>query len=837
MTGPGGMTRSMPAASTWLKTVAAAILLGMLLLTSQLVGEGAGSQRDAGPDISAKKLSGEARGQLPALDPAKRISQYAHTAWRIQDGVLPGLPEAITQTTDGYLWIGTFAGLVRFDGVRLVHWNGPELPDSRIFSVLGARDGSLWIGTPRGLAQWKDGNLATYAKRRGKTGTILEDHAGNIWVGRSDVEDTEGPLCEVAGAELQCHGESDGIPFNSANRIAEDQEGNIWVAGFAGLTRWKPGSSETYFRAELKKTDVLVGALTMAVAKDGTIWAGVEREGGGLEIRRLVQGVWTRFEVPGIKGADLGVTRLFADRDQSMWIGTARRGIYRVHGDKVDHFDSGDGLSSDAIAGFFQDREGTLWVTTSKGVDSFRDLRVATFSLREGLTADSVSSVLASRSGRVWIGNSGALDYVDGDKLSAIATDHGLPGRDIISMFEDHAGQLWVGIDRKLWVYDGKQFRLIDPEIAHAITEDTDHNIWARLAQKLVRIRDFKIQESIDLQPATSAFKLAADPGGGIWLGRVNGDLARYRNGQTEVFPSSHGPKSMIRALLTGQDGSVWAATQEGLVRWKQGTRRLLTSHNGLPCDDIYTVVDDAAGSLWLYASCGVIAVPKADLDKWWDHPEGAVSARTFDGFDGAQPGLTPHQPQAARSADGRLWFANDSVLQMIDPSRLGRNTLPPPVHIEEVVADKKSYPVKGGIALPPGTGDLEIDYTALSLAVPEKVRYRYKLEGHDRNWQEPGTRREAFYNDLAPGRYTFRVMACNNDGVWNEDGAAVQFDIIPAFYQTDWFLLLSVTLVSYLGWASYRWRVGQISRRMDLRFDERLVLYAWQEDTDFGDV
>lgn len=760
--------------------------------------------------------------QVSSLDPTKRISQYAHTAWRIQDGVLPGLPEAITQTTDGYLWIGTYAGLVRFDGVRFVPWEGPEgqhLPDSRIFRVLGARDGSLWIGTQKGLARWKDGELITLPLG-GVARSILEDHNGAIWVGRTSVEDERGGVCQVVGNELKFYGAGDGMPFRAVSRIAEDEAGNLWVGGAEGLCRWKPGSS---FQKEELTTGGIMGVLAVAAERNGTLWAGVELPGGGLEIERLSQGRWGHYQLPGIKG-EAGVTSLFVDRDQSIWIGTARRGIYRVHGSEVDHFDSGDGLSSDAIAGFFQDREGTLWVATSKGVDSFRDVRVATFSMREGMSADSVTSVLAARDGSVWIGNSGALNFIKDGKLSAIRTGHGLPGRDVTALFDDHAGRLWVGIDNGLWVYEGGGFRLIDQGIVLAITEDTDRNIWARIDTRLDRIENLQVRERITLPQIATAFKLASDPAGGIWLGLTNGDLVRYRDGRMETFPAVDRSASLVQALITESDGSVWAATKEGLLRLKGGTSKLLTTRNGLPCDDIYTLVNDGAGSMWLYAKCGAIAIATAELEKWWAEPDSKVNPRILDVFDGAQPSLCPKQSQSSRSTDGRLWFANESVLQMIDPSRLGTNNILPPVHVQRIVADKKSYSARENINLPPLTRDIEIDYTALSLVIPQKVRYRYKLEGHDQDWQEAGTRREAFYNDLPPRKYKFRVIACNDDGVWNEEGATVEFDIAPAFYQSGWFVLLCAAAATCLVWAAYRWRVRWIAAQLDRRFEERLA-------------
>ena len=778
--------------------------------------------------LSADQAQNKAAPTAAVLDPGKRISQFAHTTWRIQDGVLPGLPEAITQTTDGYLWIGTFEGLVRFDGVRFVPWSvlhKEVLPDYRIFSVYGAHDGSLWIGTARGLVSWKNGRLSTYLEPAGRINSIVEDDSGNIWIARSHVEDELGPLCEVVHNKLKCYGKGDGISFPSANKMARDQAGNIWIGGFAGLSRWTPRSSNAYFQKQFQKSNGLMGAIAIAADQQVGVWASVEGIGSGLQLQRFVKNDWEAYRLPGFGNADPGVTALFIDRDHTVWVGTARHGIYRIAGNNVDHFSSGDGLSSDAIPGFYQDREGTLWVATSKGVDRFRDVRATTFSIREGLAADSVSTVLAGREGRVWIGNSGALNFLNKGKLGAIRTGAGLPGRDVTTMFEDHAGRLWIGVDYGFWVYEHGQFHSITKgNVVFTITEDIEHNIWARVGKQLLRIQDLQIREEISLPEISQIITMVADPNGGLWWALSNGDLVHYRRGKLEKFPPHEGANPReIRALLVGADGSVLGATDEGLVRWKDGTRNILTSRNGLPCNEIYTLVNDDSDSVWLYTKCGAVAIRNSEIEKWWNQPQSTVSTRTLDVFDGAQPGLTPLQPQATRSSDGRLWFANDSLLQMIDPKRLGENRIPPPVHIEQIIADRKSYG-PGQIDFSSATRDLEIDYAALSLVVPQKVQYRYKLEGHDRDWQDPGIRRQAFYNDLPPGKYKFHVIASNNDGVWNNDGDSLEFNIIPAFYQTNWFVLLCSVLTICLIWAAYRWRVRLISRRLDMQFEERLA-------------
>jgi len=270
-------------------------------------------------------------------------------------------------------------------------------------------------------------------------------------------------------------------------------------------------------------------------------------------------------------------------------------------------------------------------------------------------------------------------------------------------------------------------------------------------------------------------------------------------------------------------DGSVLGATPLGVVAWKEGKQQTLTVRNGLPCDGVYALIEDSQRALWLYTQCGLVEIAGTELQRWWGQPDITVQLKTFDAFDGAQPGRAPFAG-AARSPDGRLWFANGVVLQMIDPGHLSGNALPPPVHVEEVIADRKNYSPRKDLRLPPLTRDLEIDYTALSFVVPQKVRFRYKLEGRDGAWQEPGTRRQAFYSDLRPGRYRFQVVACNNDGVWNEAGATLDFSVAPAWYQTNWFRILCVVSGVFIVWVIHRLRVLKISRAIGARFDERLA-------------
>jgi signal transduction histidine kinase/streptogramin lyase len=767
-----------------------------------------------------------------AVDPNRQITQYAHTAWRIQDGVFNGTPTAITQTTDGYLWIGTQIGLMRFDGVRFVPWkptSGKELSSSDIFALLGARDGSLWIGTGSGLSHWVDGNLIQYPDRPGEVLSIVQRADGEIWFSYFQITESASGICKVVGAQTQCY-----YGKNNGARLVEDDSGSLWTGYGATLTRWKLGSSSTYAQHGLKLAEP-TGVASLAVARDGSIWVGMASGGHGAGLQQFINGAWKPFIAQHFDSSTLAVNALLLDRENTLWVGTTQ-GLYRIRGQQADHFGSSDGLSSDhvIVQGLYEDREGNIWVDTSQGLDCFRDLPVTTYSSREGLPPEEVDSVLVVRDGTVWISGNQSLTALRQERTPNVEV-HRAPGNQVMSLLEDHAGELWVGVEDFLTVYKNGTFRRIDKPDGKPIgfvvgmTEDVDHNVWAETSgtpRTLFRIQNFNIQEAFPAPQMPAARRVAPDPGGGIWLGLIRGDLARYKNGKLEIFPFRHstvpGIDTLVNELLVTSDGAVLGATHFGLIAWRNGTQQTLTVRNGLPCDGINALVFDNQGNLWLYSQCGLIEVPKGEIQKWWQKPDTVVHFRLLDSLDGVRPGQAPFDA-AARSPDGRLWFANGFVLQVVDPAHLSRNSIPPPVHVEEIIADRRSYDPGSNPSLPSLTRALEIDYAGLSFVAPQKVRFRYKLEGHDTEWQEPGSRRQAFYSDLRPGKYRFRVIACNNDGVWNEEGATLDFSVAPAWYQTIWFRVSCVGGFVLLLWALYQLRLQQLERQFGMQVEARV--------------
>jgi ligand-binding sensor domain-containing protein/signal transduction histidine kinase len=784
-------------------------------------------------------------GTASALDTHRLISQYAHTVWRIQDG-FPHGPHMITQTSDGYIWIAV-GGLLRFDGVTIT----PILPqksfptDAGINWLLGSRDESLWMATYHGLYRLKDGEAFSSPITRGGVQSVLEDHDGAIWITRTRVGGIEGSLCRIVGNDLKCYGKdkSDGNPASFATSLVEDSSGDIWF-GCQMLCRWD-GSSISHYMQEQIDHPSGDGVVALAAGAAGSVWVAMDGVGPGLGVRHYSNGGFMSYMVPGFDGATIRAVSLLLDRDQTIWVGTESQGLYHIHDGHADHYGAAQGLTGDEVNSIYEDREGNLWITTDKGVDLFRDIPVVSFSSTEGLRGGAeVSAVIARNDNSLWVGLRGALALIREDSVSLTTMADGRPIQDVYAMLEDHLGQVWLGINRTAMVHQlGRFFEIKgqDGRRLHQIgkifsfTEDIDGNIWAigyddpKLITHLLRIRDRRVQEDIDVSSLVPhAHFLAADPAGGIWIGTGDGKLAHYLNGVANIVSNgrSGAPAVMMFSFSVDSAGVVWGATNGGLYRWDHGTLIVMDSHNGLPCSVVTAALLDDSGSLWLDAKCGYLRIPAADLAKWTARPEAQVTVTTLGALDGADPGWNADriQPSAARSPDGRLWFVGLSSLQMIDPGRSYKNPMPPPVHVEGLLADGKSYSPASPITLPPLTRDIQIDYTALSFVLPQRMGFRYILEGRDRGWENPGLRRQAFYSDLRPGSYRFRVIASNNDGVWNETGAMLDFKVAAAWYQTIWFRSLCFIVGVLLLWAIFRFRVRRIAGIMKARFDERLA-------------
>jgi len=775
-------------------------------------------------------------GSVHALDPNKRLTQYMHTSWRIQDGSAPSGMYTIAQTSDGFLWFLSSRGdIYRFDGVQFRPWHPPADAGSigRIRNIVGDQAGGLWALGADGIARLKGGIVTSHFELEGlmpNAGNVSKDTDDSLWVVRGENGISE-PVCHVTDRGVKCFGKSDGIPITPIDAILADGSGGFWLGGQAALVHWHAGVSEKYPIEGLKSNTGAPGIMSLARGPDGSVWVGIIGAGPGQGLARLEKGAVSSFATHTFDGSKLGVFALRFDREGNLWVGTNNDGVFRVHENSVDHYARTEGLSGNFVRTLFEDREGVIWAAGSNGIDKFHDPRITSFSAVEGLGKDWAVGVLASRDGTIWVANAESLDHIEGSGfVSSIRTGSGLPGSQVSSLLEDHTGNLWVGIDDGLYLFkDGGFRRLPEPNhqplgLVFELIEDADGNIWAECAGtgKLVRIRGFQVQQEFSRSQVPTG-RLAPDPQGGIWIGTRNGDLVLFRDGVLKRFPVGSKANPWTNEMIAEADGSVLAAFDDGLVGLRQGKVQQMTKKNGLPCEGIISLVEDKRNNWWLNTQCGIVEFSDSELQRWWANPEAVIQARLYDVLDGARPSARPPFHSAASSLDGRVWFVNSGVVQMVDPSRLSQKALPAETYIDSVIADRKEFAATEKLRLPPNPRDFQIDYTSPTFTVPQKVKFRYRLDGYERDWHEAGTRRQAFYTDLPPGNYSFRVIACNSDGIWNNSSAKLDFSIAPAYYQTNWFRALWACILLALLWTAYHWRVRQLQHQFDMTLEARV--------------
>ena len=775
--------------------------------------------------------------RVDALNPALDIDQYAHTAWKIRDGFYKGTIHAIAQTPDGYLWLGSDFGLLRFDGVRMVPWRSPgndDLINGRIQSLLTARDGRLWIGADGGLASWKDGKLTRYPALAGQeVPALLEDREGTVWVGV--VASPAGRLCEIHDGTVRCHGD-DGRFGNGARSLYEDSAGNLWVGAADALWRWSPGPSKRY---------PMPGWVnSLSEDDDGKLLISV-RTG----VKTLVGEEAKAYPLPGGSIPD----RLYRDRDGGLWV-VIQTGLVLIHPGGRSVFTPSDGLSGPNVSALFEDREGNIWVATTDGLDRFRSQAVVPISAKQGLAdANHVSTVLGATDGSVWVGNFAGLTRWDHERISAYRpqgstrprelresghvvrdiADSGLPSGAAESLFEDHRRRIWVTTPRAIAYLENGRFSRVKgvPGGPSAMAEDRELNLWISNVHGLFCVRDASADEQIPwarVGRQDYASSLAADPvHGGLWLGFSKGGVSYFKDARvgaayTEVDGLG---KGRVNGLSLDRNGALWAATDGGLSRIQDGHVTTLTSKNGLPCDTVDWMMEDNEDSFWLNMDCGLVRIAGGELRSWVEDSSRTVNIMVFDSSDGVKSHAFYGygSPRVGKSADGRIWFSTFDGLRVVDPRHLPVNTLPPPVHVEALVVDDQAYDVSNGVRLPPRTNRVTIDYTALSLVAPEKVRFRFKLHGEDEQWQEV-TRRQASYTNLSPGSYRFQVLASNDSGMWNEAGAELAFSITPAYYQTSAFRALCVVVFVGVLWGAWQVRLRQLQRQLELTLRARVA-------------
>ena len=761
------------------------------------------------------------------LEPHKNIGQYAHNTWTAEDGLPGEAVYQILQSPDGYLWLRTSAGLVRFDGVRFVLVDpvvGKEPLSEPVKAICRGADGDLIIRTTSRTVIRRNGVFSDYLPPSplpdGEIKTLFESREHELFVGSDDfiyLLGRGGPRLLQAGTGW-------------VDSFLEDPAGVIWIGGSSNLFRYSGGKLTPF-----PKNLFSLGADSLAEDLDQTLWVGT-RDGP----YRIDRGR-SRFEAAARGSIRNEVHTILEDRAGNLWSGTESQGLFRIADNRVSSFGSADGLTDNRVLSLFEDREGSLWVGTSSGLDRFRDTKLTTFTVREGLPSNDTRSVIETADGSLWVFcDGGGLARFDDGAISAITKKDGLPEPYGHAMFESRDGSLWIATTGGLARYRngritryGKRAHL--PYFVAAISEDDESLILGgTLAVRFEngRFRPFTFNgKTTPLStPGHYTFAIRRDSQGTLWFGTAQG-LFKYAKG---LSPEEARQKQIGFAVTSIADdgrGSLWLGGRTpGLTRLRVRDGRITHYGKREGLFDAYPsgVVTDGEGSLWISTPNGIYVANEKDLD---DVAEGLASTvrtvryGTDDGMLTSEASDPAAGPAAWRTRDGRLWFTTQKGIVVVDPKRLAHNALVPPVVVEGLVEDGKAVPLEAGLRIPPGRDRIEFQYTSLSMLVPSRVRFKYRLEGYDRDWVDAGSRRVASYTRLPPGQYRFRVIASNDDGVWNLQGASVTFVLEPRFYQTDLFrsacallVLLAALVLQRLYTRRLRGKAEELARVVDER-------------------
>jgi diguanylate cyclase (GGDEF)-like protein len=745
--------------------------------------------------------------------------------WMVDQGLPQNTVTAILQSRDGYIWLGTEEGLARFDGVRFAVFDRRRTPgfsDNYVSALLEDRSGSLWIGTRQGgLLRLSGGVFTPLTRKEGLPHNFVrclaEDRAGRVWVG------TDAGLAVWTGKGFSIYTTRQGLSSDSVRSISEDVHGDLWIGTRGGgVNRLHSGVFTAYRKENGLPSDDIWSTL---VARDGTLWVGT----AGAGLVRFSGGQMTTITTrDGLPNDFIGA--IFEDRRGNLWVGTDGGGLSRLAGGRWTSWTMREGLSNDFVQAFLEDREGSLWIgTQGGGLNRLEDQKFTLYTSREGLSRDVVWSIFEDRRGAIWIGTlGGGLNRLEGGQVTTLSKRDGLPSDSVWSTLEGADGSLWIGTrggGLARWK-DGKATSFGTREglagnIVLSLLEDRKSGaLWVGTSSGLSRLADGKLVSFTTREglPSNNILALAQSRDGEIWIGTRGGGVAHLGGGKFLRVPAPAGsPGETVYDIHEDATGAIWCATAgDGLHRIAGGRVRAYGSRDGLFDDLIYRILEDGSGRFWMSCNRGIFRVDRKDFDLYDAGKIKTIPTVAYSRADGLR---NPEcnggfQPAGWRGRDGRIWFPTNAGAAVVDPGRLPINTLPPPVALEGLLVDGRDMSLLAPLRIPPGRGSFEFHYTGLSFLAPDRVNFRYRLDGFDRDWVEAGQRRVAYYTNLPSGQYTFRVLASNDAGLWSPRGASVALIVEPRFYQTFWFFLLCACAAVAMGEGAYVLRVRQLKAR-----------------------
>lgn len=779
------------------------------------------------------------------LDPRQRLTQYIFESWTEDQGLPQNAVQAVTQSRDGYIWFGTQEGVVRFDGVRFTvftTYNTPGLKGRNFYAVIEDNAGRIWVGAyGGGISVCEKGRFRNYGTDKGITddvAALFQDKKGTIWAGvnnglhrfnaQSDtfekINDESGPKgAHISGitegndgsiyvatyegffvmqdGKFTKYGKAQGLSIDRINSIYRDKQGVIWLPTDEGLNKFSNGSFSVINQAN---TPGLTNNIINAVYEDsnGNFFLAT----GSAGFVRIRNG---RAEALTIKNGltSDNILCIHEDREGSVWFGAQGGGLCRLKNGKFTPFGVPEGLSAPMLWGVFKDSKGTMWVQTNGGgVNEVRNGEVVrVYNEANGLPSNIIRSVGEDKDGNIYFGTQEKglvkLQGGSGGKISVLTKKDGLAGDFIRTTYQAPNGEFWIGFHRE------------------GISVMNNGKV----------VRNYTTNDGL---PNGTVYSITPVKDGSLWIA-TRGGLANLRDGQFTNYTTKNGlSENITMALYEDNDGALWIGSNGGgIMRYKNNEFKAITTKQGLPDDTEYSLLEDKQGYVWMTCNKGVLRVLKKEMNEVADGKrEKLTDVALFGKLDGMRSSECNggNKSPSARDESGRFWFPTIAGAATIDPENIPVNQLAPPVVVEEIIVDKESiYLHDEEVNIPAGKSSFEFHFTALSLLFPQKVRFKYKLEGFDRDWIEAGTRRTAFYTNISPGEYTFRVQACNNDGKWNETGASLKFYFKPYFWQTWWFVLFCLAAIGGAIYWAYRIRIRAAEKReeqLSKRIDEMLV-------------
>ncbi|HEV2453402.1 MAG TPA: two-component regulator propeller domain-containing protein [Verrucomicrobiae bacterium] len=756
---------------------------------------------------------------------ATNLPGYFTRTWRTEDGLPNDAVSAVLQTRDGYLWLATYDGLARFDGVAFTRFDSsttPEMHSTRVTSLFEDAAGNLWIGYETGeLTRYRDGHFYTTEFRapweQKKIQTIRADASGDIWL----LNDA-GILADVNGRVLAT---ANAQGSTGATALVSNSDGTIWV-DWGGNAYVLEGS--TLKQLPSRSGDYVKG---ICAGADGGLWI----------IGQNYLSEWKDGKMIDEGQSPLGqasVVAMIQMKSGCLAVGTLEQGLYLIFpGRNIVHFDRANGFPDNWVRCLYEDWEGTLWVGTgSSGLLALRQSRVTTLAPPDQWQGASVLSINRSHDGALWVGTEGAGLYrFYEDQWTHFGEETGIPNPFIWSVCEDPQNRLWVGTwGGGLCIKDGARFAplsVVGPTTATtAILHGKNGVTWIGTITGLLKyengaITHFGEKEGLKLPDVRA---IVEEPDGTLWFGMLGGGLGRLQNGIVKQFRQSDGLSSdFVQCLNLDENGALWIGTYGGgLDRLNNGRFSSVGVNQGLPNNYICGIEQDANNNFWISSHAGIFRIQESELDGCADRAMASVHALVY-GIGDGMPTVQcsgGFQPVSFRTSDGRLWFSTSTGVVAINPDDIKVNQLPPPVHIERMLVDGRPESGLDGtnvvLQIPPGRQRFEFDYTGISFVSPEKVGFKYRLAGLDPDWTDAGTKRTVNYSYIPPGTYRFEVIACNSDGVWNRTGASQAFTVHPYFWQTWWFPigsgLAAAALLTSAVLGTSRWRMRQKLERLE---------------------